>query len=224
MSEAKPSHNLLSAGTGRLETLSDGVFAIVLTLLVFNINIPPRTPNTELAHSLTGLWPSFLSFVICAAFVGVFWTGHHAMYGYICRTSYRLNWLNMLFLGLLSLLPFSSSLLAEHHQEPLAVAVLGINLLLISGALLVMWFHATYRRRLVPHDLPQGAVRFGYSRIAFAMVGFALATVVGVVHVPSALCLFLLIPLVYFLPPLQRAWVRAYGMSMPGELADGDPE
>lgn len=65
---------------GRIEAFSDGVFAIVITLLIFNIKVPdiPRgAPAAELRHALFELWPKFLSYVISVVIVGIFWVAHH---------------------------------------------------------------------------------------------------------------------------------------------------
>ena len=97
--------NKLSAEGGlnknRVETLVDGVFAIVMTLLVFDIRVPTIAPEEaarELPRQLIAMYPRFLAYVFSFVILGFYWVGHRAQMHYIRRTDRLLLWINILFL------------------------------------------------------------------------------------------------------------------------------
>lgn len=99
--------------TARLETLADGVFAIVMTLLVFELRIPelPGAAAADLWAAVVLLGPSLLSFIVSFLVLGVYWVGHHSQFQHIRRADQTLLWLNILFLMCVSLVPFSAGML-----------------------------------------------------------------------------------------------------------------
>ncbi|MFN8452784.1 MAG: TMEM175 family protein, partial [Anaerolineae bacterium] len=96
--------------TARIETLTDGVFAIVMTVLVFDIRVPVQEQVDQLGllHALSLLAPNLLSYVITFVILGVFWVGHHNQYFYIRRADRSLLWINIFFMMAVALLPFSA--------------------------------------------------------------------------------------------------------------------
>lgn len=111
-------------GTERICAFSDGVFAIAITLLVLNIQVPPAeiTRPEALAHTVAALWPRFAAFGLSFAVIGVLWVTHHRMFAYIQAYDLRLIWLNLLVLLFVSFMPFAAGLLAEHGGAQFAVA------------------------------------------------------------------------------------------------------
>ena len=106
-------------GKNRIETLSDGIFAIVMTLLILEFhvpNLPSNAPNVEVAPALMALWPKFISYIVAFVSLGFFWVGHHIMYHGIRRADRTLLWLNIFFFMFVSLLPFSTSVLNAFSQ------------------------------------------------------------------------------------------------------------
>src|SRR6187549_1393686 len=100
--------------TDRLETLTDGVFAIVMTLLVFDLRPPnPAYVSDEAAmmREIAQLLPSFASYLISFIILGVYWVGHHSQFQYIRRGDQMLLWLNIVFLMCVALVPFSAGLM-----------------------------------------------------------------------------------------------------------------
>src|SRR5215471_13774083 len=101
-------------GKNRIEALSDGIFAIALTLLVLELHIPdlpPNASNVQVAPALFKLWPKFLTYVVSFISLGVYWIGHHNMYHAIRRADRVLLWFNILFFMCVLLLLFSTSFL-----------------------------------------------------------------------------------------------------------------
>lgn len=129
-----------------MEALVDGVFAIVMTILVLEIRLPDTEgvlSNTELWHELVTLTPDFLSFFASFTVLAMYWTTHHAFYNYFIKTVNRIIvQLNLLYLCFLSFLPFSAHLVANHFDTPLACTIYGLNMLAISGIQIVQFYYA----------------------------------------------------------------------------------
>ena len=100
-------------GKGRLETLTDGVFAIIMTILVFNISVPELILFTEgdfaserLSAKFADLWPDFLAYIISFSTLGAFWVAHHRIFRWILYVDRPLIWINISFLMIIGLIPF----------------------------------------------------------------------------------------------------------------------
>jgi uncharacterized membrane protein len=209
-------HNpFASGGTQRLETLADGVFSIVMTLLVFEITPPKDKVSEDLGLMLLALWPNFLAFLISVGLVGIYWSAHRSQFLVIRRTDHGLNWLNVVFLAIVSLLPFSTRVLANYHTNPIALALYAGNLSLVGVSLLSVWLYATVGNRLVDKDFPKSSRWYGITRSMFGAVGYAIGAVVAFWSTSLALLIFAVVPLFYILPPLQRVWIVLCGVSMP---------
>jgi uncharacterized membrane protein len=112
----------------RLEAFSDGLFSIIITIMVLEIKIPKDTSF----NALLGLYPVFISYVMSFVFIGIYWGNHH----HLLHTAHHINskiiWANMALLFTLSLIPFSTGWMGENHFDKLPVAVYAINLLLCA--------------------------------------------------------------------------------------------
>jgi uncharacterized membrane protein len=107
----------------RIETLTDGIFAVAMTLLVLNISVPQISSHsadivgTELLKRLFDLWPKILSYAISFLILAIYWSGHHRQFHYIKHSDRVLVWINIMFLMFISILPFSTSLLGEYREQ-----------------------------------------------------------------------------------------------------------
>jgi uncharacterized membrane protein len=115
-------------GKTRLEAFSDGVIAIIITIMVLELKVPHDTS----LHALLGLWPIFLSYVLSFANVAIYWHNHHHMLHVTKKISGGVLWANTHLLFWLSLMPFTTGWMGENHIESLTVAVYGF-VLLMSG-------------------------------------------------------------------------------------------
>jgi TMEM175 potassium channel family protein len=115
-------------GKGRLEAFSDGVIAVIITIMVLEMKVPH---GTELA-SLLPLIPVFLSYVLSFIYVGIYWNNHHHMLHAVQHVTGAGLWANLHLLFWLSLIPFVTGWMSENHFQPLPVAVYGI-VLFMSG-------------------------------------------------------------------------------------------
>ena len=126
---------------GRIGAFTDGVMAVAITLLVLNIQVPRVAHGDELGDALVDLLPSLGAFLLAFALVGRFWVIHHRLFEKLRDFDSRLMVLNLAFLALIVLVPFSSELYDTYTNEPLAAAVLGANLGLAAMAHWAMTVH-----------------------------------------------------------------------------------
>ena len=110
---------------GRLEAFSDGVIAIIITIMVLEIKVPHEA-TTE---ALYKLGPLFLSYVISFLYVGIYWNNHHHLFQSVKKVDGRVLWSNLFLLFWLSLIPFASGWMGENHFAGMTVTIYGIILL-----------------------------------------------------------------------------------------------
>jgi uncharacterized membrane protein len=127
----------------RIEAFSDGVFAIVITLMAFDIKLAPSVG--DLMQALHALLPKLNGYILSFALVGMYWVAHHQMFHAFRRINRQLMWFNLLFLLLVTFLPFTTSLLSVGIVTRLAVTIYGVNLAAISLVLFCIWFYAMRR-------------------------------------------------------------------------------
>ena len=110
----------------RLEAFSDGVIAVIITIMVLEMKVPH---GTDLA-SLLPLWPVFLAYVLSYIYVGIYWNNHHHLMHAVHHVNGKVLWANLHLLFWLSLVPFVTGWMSENHFAPLPVAAYGIVLLM----------------------------------------------------------------------------------------------
>ena len=146
--------------TSRLEAFSDGVFAVAITLLVLEINIPA---GENLWHQLKEEWPSFASFFISFWVIGIIWVNHHGLLDHLKRTDRGVLYLNLLVLMTVVFIPFSTALMAEHLKsgadEKVAAIVYASAFLALGIAFNLFWTYIVKHRRKLGVEIPDEEVR-----------------------------------------------------------------
>ena len=209
-----PENREATAGltSSRIGALSDGVFAIVFTLMVFQIrlpDLPASRPPGELARHLRALWPEFLSYVLSFIIAGVFWVGHHNIFHYVRRTDRLFLWLNLAFLMFIAFIPLSTALLGRYSHEQVAVVVYGVHLIIIGVLLYFVWSYATHRHRLVDPQIDPNFVRMVKVRVLLSPAACAVAIGASFVNVRWSILLYLLVLAFYIVPGrIDRLWSR----------------
>jgi uncharacterized membrane protein len=122
-------------GTNRLESFSDGVIAVAVTLLVLDIRVPVLGPHESLLHALLNDWPHYAAYVVSFMTIGIIWVNHHAMIGRLARADHSIFILNLLLLMSIVLLPFATELMAAYLR---ASSGQSLAAGLYSGAFLLM--------------------------------------------------------------------------------------
>lgn len=129
----------------RLATLTDGVFAIVLTILVLEVAVPPDLSEASLRHVLADLRPTLAAWVLSFAIVGMYWTSHRDLFARIRSANRDLVWINLLFLMPVCLIPFGAKLIGEYPAEPIALHMYAA--IVLSAALMRLGMYAYVVRR-----------------------------------------------------------------------------
>jgi uncharacterized membrane protein len=168
--------------TGRLEAFSDGVLAIVITIMVLEMKVPEHAARLA---DLTPLLPVFLSYVLSFVYIGIYWNNHHHLLHAAEFVSGGILWANLHLLFWLSLVPFVTAWMGESHFAPLAVAVYGVPLLLAGVAYYIL------ERALIAHHR--------HDPMLAAAVGADVKGVVSILLYASA------IPVAFVLPWLSCA-------------------
>jgi uncharacterized membrane protein len=119
---------------GRLEAFSDGVFAIIITIMVLEL----KTPHTADLEGLKHLWPTFASYVLSFVFVGIYWNNHHHLFQLVRHVTGGVLWANLGVLFPLSLVPFGTAWLGESGFQSLPVALYGVIFLLAAVAYTIL--------------------------------------------------------------------------------------
>jgi uncharacterized membrane protein len=177
MSEQNPTGGSMRE---RLLFLSDGVFAIAITLLVLEIALPHITGSyqvqeQEFPGALWGLWPQVLTYALTFLIVGVYWMSHQRVFEYVVRADGVLAWLNVFFLMSVAFLPIPSNILGEYGAHGPAVRFYSLGLMLPGLWIIAMWWYATHQHRLVEKNLNARVIRHRLERYLIAPVVFLIA-------------------------------------------------
>jgi uncharacterized membrane protein len=199
-------------GKNRIEALSDGIFAIVMTLLILELHVPklsPTAPNVEVAPALLALWPKLISYLVTFVSLGVFWVGHHIMYHAIRRADRTLLWLNIFFFMFVSLLPFSTSVLNAFPQAFVAPFLFGANLALIGWLLFFQWIYANSQPGMLAAFVTAEYRATVRSRMLIVPVATTLTAFIAFWSAGISLAIYLLLLPLYMLPGKFEPKVRA---------------
>lgn len=137
--------------TSRLETFSDGVFAIAATLLILSVH----ANGPHLGHALTKAWPSYAAYAVSFVTIGIMWANHHGVFSQIDKVDRTFLLINVFFLMAVAFVPFPTVLVAEHlHDSDLGPAALtyGFTLTVTATLYNLLWLYASARRRLLRAD------------------------------------------------------------------------
>jgi len=200
-------------GIGRILALSDGVFAIALTLLILDIAVPAMTTDDELGKVLLHLWPRYLAYALSFLVIARFWVIHHQMFKLIVRDNATLVWLNFLLLFFIAFLPFPTAVLGGHERAPAAAVLYATALLLTSASSAAYLWYATGRGKLIQPDAARGQIRAMRARSMSGPVLFALSVPIAAVapYIAEAVWIF-----AFPLARMSFVWFFAEEPEQPG--------
>ena len=188
--------------TGRLEALSDGVYAIALTLLVLDIALPSGA-SRHLLHSVAHLWPAYLAYVVSFSTIGASWLGHSVITEYLDRADPSFVRLNLLLLLFVAFLPFPTRLFADFigktSPERVAATFYGVSLALSTVLLWVLWRYAV-RRNLIRADTGDEEAELLTQRLTPGLGGYLVLIIAGLFVPVIAVIGYLGIALFYIFP------------------------
>jgi uncharacterized membrane protein len=169
----------------RLEAFSDGVLAIAITLLILEVRIPDYEPG-HLDDALLKQWPSYATYVLTFAVIGVMWVNHHGLFRVIVRVNRPVMYLNLAILMGIAFLPFPTSLFSHALQTPdlwdqkIAAFVYSLNLVVISFTWLATWLYLSRRIELLD-GFDRGAAVEATRRVAVGPVIYVVAALLAFV-------------------------------------------
>ena len=187
--------------TGRLEAFSDGVLAIIITIMVLELKVPEGHDLSDLVHT-TGV--GLLSYLLSFIYVGIYWNNHHHMFHLVRHVNGGVLWANLALLFCLSLLPFTTAWVDESRFHPTPVVIYGLNLFSAATAYLVL------QKVIIRQEGPESPLRQalgtdikGKASAGLNIVGIISALAIdqdGKVGVGIALACFVAVAFIWFIP------------------------
>ena len=210
MSDAGEESRDISDAT-RVSALADGVFAIVMTLLVLGLEVP-EVPDEliadELFREILLLWPLIVAYVVSFLVLGIYWMGHHTQFHFLRGVDRTGLWINILLFMFVSLVPFTTKMVGEYSGQEIALLLYGTNLLAISLMLLAHWLYAARAGLLKPSTANETKKKVTRQILIGATV-FAAGMGMAFVQPAWSLFVFLLVPGLHILPgPIHLHWTR----------------
>ena len=198
--------DIAARGLERIGALSDGVFAIAMTLIVLEIRIPDPGPvhsEGELLTALLSLAPRIVTYALSFLTLGIFWSGQQTQLNHFARGNRDLAWIHLAFLALVALMPFSTSLLAEFITFRLALVLYWANIFLLGVLIYASW---TYARRagLVKDDTPADVDRAIKRRILIAQALYGFGAALCLVSTYWSIAFIVLVQLNFAIGPRIR--------------------
>ena len=178
----------------RIVNLSDGVFAIAITLLVLDIRVPDIPENmvsSQLPGALLSLWPKYLGYILSFIGISAFWVIHHGIFQPIRTYDRNLLYLNLLFLMVVAFVPFPTSLLGEYGDRQLPVAIYAATLAVGRLLLTAIHWYSTKNDRLLDEPQDPATVRFFLIRGLTIPAIFLLSIVISFFSVSVAIWMWL---------------------------------
>jgi TMEM175 potassium channel family protein len=199
-------------GTNRLESFSDGVMAVAITLLVLDLHVP-LTHGGTLVHALLHDWPHYAAYVVSFMTIGIIWINHHAMISRLARADHSILILNLLLLMSIVLLPFATELMAAYLRDAsgqsLAAGLYAGSFLLMSVAFSVLNRHILLSRaHMLQEEVPEPERRRILYRAAAGLVPYLVATIISAVSAYATLAICGALAIFYALPIASGGSVR----------------
>jgi uncharacterized membrane protein len=201
-------YNTLAGGeVGRIAALSDGLFAIAATILVLDFHTPEPADihsETDLLHALAASAPRLLPWLLSLLTLGIFWLGQQTQLNQLERADRDFTWASYLFLAAITVLPFSTRVLADFFEFRLAIALYWVNILLCGATIYLTWRLAV-AGKLMASDMNPDTDRAIRRRIEIAQALYFGGFLLGLVHTVIGVGFILAVQLNYAIAPF-RPW------------------
>jgi uncharacterized membrane protein len=186
----------------RLAALSDGIFAVAMTLLVLDLHVPVGAIQSEqeLWRALVKLAPNLLPYLMSFITLGIFWVGQQTQLNHFARSDRNLTWINLAFLLAVTLMPFSTALLAAFITFRLALVVYWLNILLLGAVLLGSLQYAS-RAGLMKDEITVEMRSALERRIVIAQALYAFGALLCIINTYVSIAFIVLVQLNYVIAP-----------------------
>jgi len=186
----------------RVETFSDGIFAIIVTLLILEIKVPHlehASSARELASSIAGLMPKFVSWVISFVTLCIVWVNHHRLFEVFKGVNIVFFWINVNLLLWVCFVPFPTALIGDYPRNPLAVSFYGLVMSLLGLAFFIARMYGLRHRRLLKDEVDRAAYKKSVVfAFFFGFLFYVIAAALAWVHTYLSFAAYSLIA-VYFI-------------------------
>jgi uncharacterized membrane protein len=182
----------------RIESLTDGIFAFAMTLLVLSINIPLSSSalaGFSVFQTLLSQADRFINYAMSFLLLAIFWVSHHRILEHMRTADWKFIWLNVLLLLFIALIPFTTTLVNEFPFDSASDFLFSCNLFVIGVLYYVLWAHATYKRRLARDDLKEEHVKKTSQALLAVPAVSLFAMVLAFVYQPLSPVAYLAIPI-----------------------------
>jgi len=195
----------------RLEAFSDGVIAIIITLMVFNLPIPTNSEleTMSLLDALIKHWQDFAAFFVSFFVIGVMWINHHDLFRIIYRADHIVSLLNVFLLLGITLVPFTTRLMATHLQtehNQTAAVIYSSTYLMTAFFFNVLWRYAAYKRRLIGKNVSDTDIRVVYRNYNIGFLLYFIAFILSFLSAPLNLIINFGLAL-FFALPIRSNWI-----------------
>lgn len=182
----------------RVTTFVDAVFAIVITILVLEINVPSELSEQSLREALGEVWPTLIAWVISFLIVGMYWVWHRDLFIRMRAVNRDVVWLNLVFLLPVCLVPFAAAVLGEYHDEAIALHLYGVVLIAVSLARILLFWYVSKRPQLLWEPFEPRSLRLGLLLSGAPILPYLIAMLVAAFAPRLSLVIFLIVPGSYF--------------------------
>lgn len=199
----------MKIGTNRVEAFSDGVMAIILTIMMLELKLPDLNKHIstkDIWNLIIHLSPYLITYAFSFMMIAIFWTNHHHMFHLLEKTDEKLLWQNFIFLFFLSLIPFATAIIGSNPFVPVAPAIYGFVMLLTTSSFTAMRNY-TIRKKLIHKDsnreLTVHIFRASLSGRKKAIAGtivYLASMPLAYVNVWIAYVCFIIPPIIFFVP------------------------
>ena len=208
--KAVPEHRAPSAynefagsNRARLEAISDGIFAVGMTLLVLGLAVPAVkdvSTESELWHKLGDLFPSVVTYFMSFLTLGIFWVGQQTQLSKTDHVNRTYTWIHLAFLLTVTMIPFSTQLLAHFHWSRIALVIYWLNIA-VMGLVLLIGVEYGLRSHLFPEDRRESVARFFRRRVIGAQALYLVAMLLSLIDTHLSIAAFVAIQLNFALAP-----------------------
>jgi len=183
----------------RLISFSDGVFAIAVTLLVFNLKVP-QVPAADVHQALPlmirAMLPNFTTYVLSFLLIAVYWTFHHRLLNLVTHLNTPFLWMNIWYLLLISFIPFPAALYGSYPHEIFSFIFYLVSMIMVTSMSMLMLGYASYKSRLISKDLPIAMVKYLFFRQFTTVFVFLLSIPIALYQLRWAVdFMFILFPI-----------------------------
>jgi uncharacterized membrane protein len=183
----------------RLESLTDGIFAFAMTLLVTSMILPgDATPTMSSGSALLSLLPDFYHYIIAFFVLAAFWMSHHEQFSRVHHIDKNFLYINIISLFFVTLVPFSTSFIGDYNADVISTCLFEFNLMILGLMFCLQWVYSTRNHRLVSPDYPETEIRRRlYHGLILPFVSLA-GIVITVAGFHSSTMIYMTTPLVSY--------------------------